>query len=293
MKKKVACTLPEAAFGDDTKRVMGMVNSGSPVDQRDEIGNTALVIAAGRGNEDLVKALLKAGANVNATTSKTVSSARGGTALIYAVRAGYKSIAKRLVDAGAKVNAETTWGESPLYEATCQGDLKTVEYLIKQDAKPTLIVPFIAIQNRKLQILKAVLSAGANPNWRNPKTEDTLLGKALQFTKDPAFVSLLLKSGADPNILTGRRGPLNLAARFMGLKTCKLLVAHGAQVNRQDNFKRTPLMDAASRGREEIVKFLLVQSADIRKRDKEGKTAWDLAKEGGHLNLLPLLEVQN
>lgn len=293
MKKQNVKKLPEIAATDSNRRVIEAIQSGIEVDQKDEIGNTALIVAAGRGNDSLVKFLLKNGANVNAPTKTTVSSARGGTALIYAARYGHNKIVELLVQAGADVNARTAWAETPLYETTVRGDLKIFRYLVRHGAKPTLLETFVSIQNRRIDILRALLCAGADPNWKHPKTEQTLLGKAVHFTRDAAFVALLLKGGANPNAMTGRRYPLNLAAVIGDVKICKLLLRHGAKIDQQDFFKRTPVMDAAFKGHKEAVNLLLAKGADVRLRDNFGKSAWDLAKEGGNSKLLPSLLPSN
>jgi ankyrin repeat protein len=70
-----------------------------------------------------------------------------------------------------------------------------------------------------------------------------------------------------------------------------LLLKHGAKVNDQDRFGRSALMDAAFKGQVKTVKFLLANGANPRLKDDDGKTAWDLAKENGHTEILPLLEV--
>jgi ankyrin repeat protein len=51
-------------------------------------------------------------------------------------------------------------------------------------------------------------------------------------------------------------------------------------------------MDAAFKGQTKVVKFLLANGEKTRLKDNHGKTAWDLAKENGHAELLPLLEAK-
>jgi len=269
---------------------MAALTAGITHDDANEVGYTALMAAAAKGNVPLLETLLKAGANVNAATSRKVSSARGGTALIYAAEQGHSEIVKRLVLAGANVNAETTWGESPLYHATCRGDLRMVNYLVAHGAKPTWVAAFNAIHNRHADILKILLKAGADPNWKYRKTEETLLGEAVYKTRDAAFVRPLLEYGARPNEITGRRYPLNYAALNGDIPICKLLLKHDAKVNNQDRFERSALMDAAFKGQVNTVKFLLANGANPRLKDNHGKTAWDLAKSNGHAELLPMLE---
>lgn len=289
MKKKQK-SLIDIVLKGDTALLRAALAQGVSVNETDNLGGTALMAAAKFGHEGKVQVLLEAGADVNLAMSKKVSSTRGRTALLYAVSEGQKNVSKLLVEAGANVNAETTWGESPLYEATRRGEVEMVKYLLAQGAKPTWVPTFTAIRSRRGDILMALLDAGADPNWKSPKTEETLLGEAVQFTKDARFVLPLLKSGARPNDITGRRCPLNYAAWDGNVEICELLLKHGADVNKQDRFGRTALMDASFKGRIETVKFLLAKGANTEFKDKHGKTASDLAEENGFPELLELLE---
>lgn len=284
-------TILALAVTGDTKRLMAALANGASVDDANEVGYTALMVAAEKGNAALAETLIRAGANVNASTSRKISSARGGTALIYAAEKGHFQIVKLLAAAGANVNAETTWGESPLYHATRRGDLRMIKFLLTHGAKPTWVAAFNAIHNRHADILKELLKAGADPNWKYRKTEETLLGEAVYKTSDAAFVRPLLEYGARPNEITGRRYPLNYAALKGDMPICRLLLKHGAKVNNQDRFERSALMDAAFKGQVKAVKFLLANGANLRLKDDDGKTAWDLAKGNDHAELLPLLEV--
>ena len=63
-----------------------------------------------------------------------------------------------------------------------------------------------------------------------------------------------------------------------GLEVVKLLVEHGADYNRQDDYSLTPLHHAAMRGYIKVVEFLLGQdNIDINSRDKQGSTALHIA----------------
>lgn len=53
----------------------------------------------------------------------------------------------------------------------------------------------------------------------------------------------------------------------------------------------SPLMVAAANGHSYLVEQLLTQGADREAQDKQGLTAQQLAVKGGHLNLVPLLDL--
>lgn len=84
--------------------------------------------------------------------------------------------------------------------------------------------------------------------------------------------------------------PLMLAAQYGFLDSVKLLLANGADINRQTfamdcwegdaNFcithgKRTALMYAAQEGQFDVVKYLVQQGADVSLQDTKGLTAYD------------------
>jgi uncharacterized protein len=193
MQKRVKRSPALAAIANgNIDQLRKILDAGASPSEANEVGYTLLIGASATGKQDFVQLLIERGANVNAQASREVSSVRGVSALIMAVRNGFDAIARMLVRAGADVNAESTWGETPLYEAICRGNESLVRFLIKHGAKPTLPVPFVAIKNRYSGIFKLLLEAGANVEWRESKTKQTLLGEAVDRGNHAAFVEPLL-----------------------------------------------------------------------------------------------------
>ncbi|WP_296055221.1 ankyrin repeat domain-containing protein [uncultured Amphritea sp.] len=60
------------------------------------------------------------------------------------------------------------------------------------------------------------------------------------------------------------------------------LLLKGADIEYEDPFGATPLMNAAWVGSTELVEFLLSKGADVRHKDKEGFTALEKVKTIGH-----------
>ena len=81
---------------------------GGPGDERDDAGETALIVAAERGDTPLARALLAAGADAAA------ASASGWTALHGAAECGSVATLELLVDAGADASAQAGSGKTPL-----------------------------------------------------------------------------------------------------------------------------------------------------------------------------------
>lgn len=92
------------------------------------------------------------------------------------------------------------------------------------------------------------------------------------------LVRLLLRRGADTNILYGERGTLLHVAAQHGREPLAIdLLAHGAATELRDGRGRTPLHLAALKGRTGVLRLLLKAGADVNARDASGATPLHLA----------------
>ncbi len=96
--------------------------------------------------------------------------------------------------------------------------------------------------------------------------------------KDPELVRRILALGAMVEV-PSRLGlrPLNYAALYGVLETCKVLVESGALVNTQDTNGHTPLHYAAARGHLDVCKLLVESGADVNIQDIFGVNAIEIA----------------
>jgi len=101
------------------------------VDTRDGDGNTGLIIAIDRSDEQWTGFLLNRGADPN------LPGKGGDTPLIAAARVGFEPAVEWLIALGAKIDAANRMGETPL---------------------------IIAVQQRNLPIVRLLLNGGANPD---------------------------------------------------------------------------------------------------------------------------------
>lgn len=74
------------------------------------------------------------------------------------------------------------------------------------------------------------------------------------------------------------------------LEGVKRAIAGGADVNERGLFKMTPLMAAAAKGREDVVRYLLsLPETDVDTLNAGGTTALMTAARGGHLGTVKIL----
>ena len=105
-------------------RPQGLINS------KDDDGNTGLIIALNRSDEQWTGFLLNKGADPN------LAGKNGDTPLIVAARVGFEPAVEWLLSVGAKVNATNRMGETPLIIAVQQHQIPIVRVLLGQGADP-------------------------------------------------------------------------------------------------------------------------------------------------------------
>eukprot|EP00434_Breviolum_minutum_P041163 symbB.v1.2.036615.t1/scaffold5208.1/size29809/2 len=123
----VAPLLWAAQFGDE-KVVEAFLKAGADTEAKDLGGWTPLHFAAWKGDEKMVEVLLKAGADIEAKMEY------GGTPLHFAARNGHEKVVEVLLKAGADIEAKAKKGWTPLHFAAYHGHEKVVEVLLKAGA---------------------------------------------------------------------------------------------------------------------------------------------------------------
>jgi ankyrin repeat protein len=119
------------ALRDDSMRVVKALLDAPGIDYeiRSRNGDTALMIAAYKGNKDVVAAMLEKGAQVNQT---------GWTALHYAASTGNNDIVRMLLEKSAFIDAESPNKTTPMMMAARGGHILTVKLLLDEGADATL-----------------------------------------------------------------------------------------------------------------------------------------------------------
>ncbi len=186
-------------------------------------GKTALMLAAGAGNADLVRTLLADGANVNS------ANVRGGTALMYAATRGDAETVAVLLSHGAKVNARAQNGWTAVTLASAKG----------YEA-----------------IIKKLLKAGADAN-----VADIYGWTPLMRAVDGGRVGVVRILLQDKSVQVNARDDhgetaLHHAAARGAFEITRLLIIHDADVRAKDSAGRTPAMVASAQGYAALADFI-------------------------------------
>jgi hypothetical protein len=106
--KRGQTALHKAAYNDKPVTLKALIEAGADVNAHESEGSTSLSFAAQEGNPMIVMELIKAGADVNLARDD------GTTPLHMAARYGYEGCAAVLIHAGADVHRRTNTGTTPI-----------------------------------------------------------------------------------------------------------------------------------------------------------------------------------
>ena len=159
--------------------------------------------------------------------------------LVDAVKAANAEAVRRLLSQPVDVNTPEVDGTTALHWAVHHDDVDTVGMLIQAGADVTI----------------------ANRYGVTPISLACINGSV-------SIIERLLEAGADPNrMLPGGETALMTAARTDRAEATKLLIAHGAHVDAQEDTRnQTALMWAAAEGNAGVISVLLQAGADIHAR---------------------------
>ena len=269
-----------------------LLHTGSPVDIKDRVGDTPLIVACRRGSYEAVKILVEAGADVNYLSSpipppeiriaghRLITQSRP---ISWAVNANRRDIVVYLLEHGADPNPIDKEPNPVLHTIVSRQDTFLVEELISHGANPNVqdynrYSPIeIALGHGNLTIAKILHSAGASLDLhtinhvpRDPFSALPLLHRAAAQQNGDA-VRWLLENKCDPNELdyAGQTAAFH-AAYYNQVKILEDLLKYGVDLNVANRSGETALHVAARRGSEEALKFLLLNKADPNAASKAG-----------------------
>jgi ankyrin repeat protein len=150
---------------------------------------------------------------------------------------------------------------------------------------------FLAMRNADHVLVPQLLKADADVKIHRDSTNTTPLMYAAAFL-DAKMIQILLKNGAKLEMKDSNGGTaLSRAANSCGVCGCDtneeaglVLIKQGANVDARDNKGNTPLMLLAmdpDEGAVEMAKALLAKGAHANLKNKDSKTALQIARKSG------------
>jgi ankyrin repeat protein len=219
-------------------------------------------------NSEILLLFIKSGIDVNAKTKP-----EGIPALLMAIRKGNIEIARAIIGAGANLNTTDNYGTTPLYAASEKGITEIVNALLAGGADVNKNGPgalVVASRWGFVEIVQALLNAGVETKGEKAIKA---LSQASDYGHT-AVVKLLVEKGTAVNARDfAGYNPLARAVESNKKETVLLLLDKGADMNNRDKFGMTPLMRAAQRGHTDMVKLLIDKGADKGLKDNDGRTA--------------------
>jgi ankyrin repeat protein len=239
----------------DAAAVKAMLARGADPNAQNTLGMSALTIAAGVGNLEVIQALLAAGAEVN-------GGSQFGGPLTFAAYDSKPEVMRLLLEKGASIS-------------TARPDRISILMLAARAGHPEVL--------RQVLAKKADLHAVDNHG-------STALSYAARAGKAEA-ARILLEAGAkvDAADVDGWT-PLMHAAVNGHDEVAALLLKKGANLKAKDKMARTALLVAASYGdHPEVVRLLVAGGAPIEAKDGKGRTARALAEGRGYVETARIL----
>jgi len=314
--------------------VKALLARGARVEAKEpQEGQTALMWAISERHADIARVLIEQQADVHARTTS------GFTPLLFAARVGDLASTRMLLDAGGDANEASSDGTSALLVATVRGHANVAMFLLDRGADPNAsrtgytALHWAAgvwetelngangiitqaddgewntlggVKAGKLELVKALLAHGANPNARLEKTPPRVGYTQLQVEQRVAGVNAfpgatpfllaamagdievmraLAAAGADPRLKTKDDTTALMLAAGLGrylaesrvtepqaLEAVKVAFELGADVNAANESGNTALHGAAQVKANSVIEFLVAHGADVNVANKRGQT---------------------
>jgi len=245
-----------------------LLQHGANPNVQDEQGQSPLYLALQFGHADVAMALLKSGADASLVPNQGLPSSTLHQAADE-IEDFTVELCRRLVDAGADIEHAGWNSETPLNQAARRGKNKAVQTLLKCGATPNTVGGYYfktpvmwASAHGDVDLTRVLLDAGAHRvaiAEGDERQLDALV--AAVEAGEPATAKLLLSEGADPDTVIKETGmPLiNAAVLYENKDLIEVLLGAGADVKAKDKDGRTAI-DIAQNSSDESIRTMLANT---------------------------------
>lgn len=286
IKKVLGSKLVSVVRDNRFEMVKRLLRGGADVNSTDENRVTALMVAAENGNVEMMKCLISKGISMERPYTNNAQY----TPLSLAAKSGNWEAVQLLLDHGADAN-DTSTQLTPLYVAAENGYLDIVQLLAEHNAD---INCKCVVYGEYEQRYKTPLSIALTN--RHYDVVDFLLKNGIVFSNEVEIATkeghveglqLLLKHGAP---VQNPDYNLEVAVNYAQPRSIAFWLNYGVKQEKEDRyFGRTLLMHAAASGNPESVRVLVENGADIHATDWRRATPLMYAAAAGSIEIIEYL----
>ena len=174
-----------------------IIDHGVHVNTMNKRNETALMIASAKGNTDIIKVLLTAGADPN------ITDADGNACLHNSIYGNWeREVLQTIIDHGAHVNITNKEGHTALMIASRKGNIDGIKVLLEAGTDPSITdahgntcLHFTDFQGCSMEVLETLIDYGVDVNTTNKYHETAIMHAYKEGNVDA--VNVLLNAGSD------------------------------------------------------------------------------------------------
>jgi ankyrin repeat protein len=268
-----------AVYHNREAALLHFLQAGHSPDGVADIGQPPLCIAVTAGHIGIVRILLAAGVDINATTKHDCENP-----LHLAIKHGRSDLVDVLLSHGPELDAQTlSTHETPLhYAAARPGSLAIVVTLLKNGANYESLnakgssPAEVALQTQNLHAAVAIISAARGQREKLAKEKELLLKHVEKaqnrFSTNNELIADIFEAGCptDSTVLVE-------AIKRDDVGLVKMFLEKGADPNRATGNAVYPIFTALNCSSARVVHALLEHGADVTLRDRNGLTVLQVA----------------